>query len=113
METADGKHKDILDKQEVETDGKYREETLKDKPTSSNNRKESQHTLFPREHENMQKAKITVHKIEEAMTTNKERMPVSVSRSYDNAWSFYILDSLFMLLLRFTSDWYLGLDVLT
>ena len=85
METADGTHKGILDKQEVETDGKYREETLKDKPTSSNNRNENQQTLFPREHENKQKAKITVHIIEEAMTTNKERTPVSVSRSYDNA----------------------------
>ena len=113
METADGTHKNILDKRKVETDGKYREETLKDKPTSSNNRKESQQTLFPREHENKQKAKITVHKIEEAMTTNKERTSVSVSRSYDNAWSFYTLDSLVMLLLPFTSDWYLGLDVLT
>ena len=82
METADGIHKDILDKQEVETDGKYREETLKDKPTSSNNRKESQQTLF---HKNKKKTKITVHTIEEAMTTKKERTPVSVSRSYDNA----------------------------
>ena len=82
METADGIHKDILDKQEVETDAKDREETLKDKPTSSNNRKESQQTLF---HKNKKKTKITVHIIEEAMTTNKERTPVRVWRGYDNA----------------------------
>ena len=78
MKTTDGRDKDILDKQGVERDFKYREETLKDAPISSNNIKESQQTLFPRENENKQKAKITVHTIEEAMTTNKERTPVSV-----------------------------------
>ena len=64
---------------------KYREETLEDAPTSSNNIKESQQTLFLREDENNQQAKITVHKIEEAMTTNKDRTPVSVWCVYDNA----------------------------
>ena len=64
---------------------KYREETLEDAPTSSNNIKESQQTLFLREDENKQQAKITVHKIEEAMTTNKDRTPVSVWCAYDNA----------------------------
>ena len=64
---------------------KYREETLEDAPTSSNNIKESQQTLFLREDENNQQAKITVHKIEEAMTTNKDRTPVSVWCAYDNA----------------------------
>ena len=64
---------------------KYREETLEDAPTSSNNIKESQQTLFLREDENKQQAKITVHKIEEAMTTNKDRTPVSVWYAYDNA----------------------------
>ena len=78
METADGTHKDILDKQEVETDTKYREETLKDTSISSNNVKESQQILFTRDDENKQKLKITVQAIEKAMTTNKERMPVSV-----------------------------------
>ena len=85
METADGTHKDILDKQEVETDTKYREETLKDTPISSNNIKESPQTLFPREDEQKQKAETTVHTTEEAMTTNKEGTPVSVKCCYDNA----------------------------
>ena len=79
MKTTDGRDKDILDKQGVETDGKDREETLKDAPTPSNNIKGSQQTLFLREDENKQKAKITVHTIEEAMTTNEERTPVSVT----------------------------------
>ena len=78
MKTTDGRDKDILDKQGVERDFKYREETLKDAPISSNNIKESRQTLFPRENENKQKAKITVHTIEEAMTTTEERTPVSV-----------------------------------
>ena len=77
MKTTDGRHKDILDKQGDERDAMYREETLKDTPISRNSIKESQQTLFPREDENKQKAKITVHTIEEAMTTNKERTPVS------------------------------------
>ena len=85
MKTTDGRDKDILDKQGVETDGKDREETLKDAPTSSNNIEGSQQTLFLREDENKQKAKITVHTIEEAMTTNEERTPVSVWCAYDNA----------------------------
>ena len=90
MKTTDGRDKDILDKQGVERDFKYREETLKDAPISSNNIKESQQTLFPRENENKQKAKITVHPIEEAMKTNKERTPVSVWCAHENASSFYI-----------------------
>ena len=69
----------------MKTSFKYREETLEDAPTSSNNIKESQQTLFLREDENKQQAKITVHKIEEAMTTNKDRTPVSVWCAYDNA----------------------------
>ena len=85
MQTADARDKDILDKRGVETDFKYREESLKDAPTPSNNIKRSQQTLFPRENENKQKAKITVHRIEEAMTTNEERTPVSVWCGYDNA----------------------------
>ena len=85
MKTTDGRDKDILDKQGVETDGKDREEAWKDAPTPSNNIKGSQQTLFPREDENKQKAKITVHTIEEAMTTNEERTPVSVWCAYDNA----------------------------
>ena len=86
MKTTDGRDKDILDKQGVERDFKYREEeSLKDAPISSNNIKESQQTLFPRENENKQKAKITVHTIEEAMTTNKERTPVSVWCAYEIA----------------------------
>ena len=107
METTDGRHEDILNKQGGERDAKYREETLKDTPISSNNIKESQQTLFLREDENKQKAKITVHTIEEAMTTNEERTTVSVSCGYDNASSFYVLDifgALVMLLLPFTLD---------
>ena len=88
MKTTDGRDNDILDKQGVETDAKDREETLKDTLTSSNSIRESQKTLFPREDENKQKAKITVHTMEEAMTTNKERTPVSVWCAYDNALSF-------------------------
>ena len=85
MKTTDGGDKVILDKQGVETDGKDREETLKDAPTSSNNIEGSQQTLFLREDENKQKAKITVHTTEEAMATNKERTPVSIWCAYDNA----------------------------
>ena len=85
MQRADGRDKDILDKQGVERDFKYREETLKDAPTPSNNIKGRQQTLFLREEENKQKAKITVHTIEEAMTTNTERTPVSVWCGYENA----------------------------
>ena len=85
MKTTDGRDKDILDKQGVETDGKDREETLKDAPTSSNNIEGSQQTLFLREDENKQKAKITVHTTEETMTTNKVRTPVSVWCGCDNA----------------------------
>ena len=88
VKTTDGRDKDILDKQGVETDGKDREETLKDAPTSSNNIQGSQQTLFLREDENKQKAKITVHTTEEAMTANKERTPVRVWCAYDNALSF-------------------------
>ena len=88
MKTTDGRDNDILDKQGVETDAKDREETLKDTLTPSNSIRESQKTLFSREDENKQKAKITVHTIEEAMTTNKERMPVSVWCAYNNALSF-------------------------
>ena len=83
METTDGRDEDILDKQVVETDFKYREESLKDAPTPSNNIKGSQQTLFLREDENKQKAKITVHTTEEAMTTNKERTPVSFWCGYE------------------------------
>ena len=78
MKTTDGRDKYILDKQGDETDAKYRELTLQVTPILGKNIKESQQTLFPREDENKQKAKITVHTIEEAMTTNKERTPVSV-----------------------------------
>ena len=85
MQTTDGRDKDILDKQGVETDAKDREETLKDTPISRNSVKESQQTLFPREQEDKGKAKITVQTIEEAMTTNEERMPVSVLCGYDKA----------------------------
>ena len=85
MKTTDGRNSDILDKQGVETDAKDRDETLKDTLISSNTIKESQSTLYPREDENKQKAKITVHIMEEAMTTNKERTPVSVWCAYDNA----------------------------
>ena len=82
MKTTDGRDKDILNKQGVETDD--REETLKDAPTSSNNIEGSQQTLFLREDENKQKAKITVHTTEETMTTNKERTPVRVWCGYEN-----------------------------
>ena len=82
---TDGRGKDILDKQGVETDAKDREETLKDTSVSRNSINESQQTLFPREDENKQKAKITVHTIEEAMKTNEEGTPVSVWCGYDNA----------------------------
>ena len=85
MKTTHGRDKDILDKQGAKTDTKEGEETLKDTSISSNNIKESQQTLFMREDENKQKAKITVHRIEEAMTTNEERTPVSVWCGYDNA----------------------------
>ena len=85
MKTADFRNNDILDKQGLETDAKDRDETLKDTPISRNSIKESQQTLFLREDENKQKAKITVHTIEEAMTTNEERTTVSVSCGYDNA----------------------------
>ena len=82
MEATDGRDKDILDKQGVETDFKYREESFKDAPTPSNNIKGSQQTLFPREDENKQKTKITGHTTEEAMTTDKECTPVSVWCGY-------------------------------
>ena len=85
MKTTDGRGKDILDKQGVETDAKDGEETLKDTPTSRNSINESQLTLFPREDENKERAKITVYTIEEAMTTNEERTPVSIWCGYDNA----------------------------
>ena len=85
MKTTDGRDKDILDNQGVKTDTRDSEETLKDTSISSNNIKESQQTLFMREDENKEKAKITVHRIEEAMTTNEERTPVSVWCGYDNA----------------------------
>ena len=78
MKTTDGRDKDIQDKQGVKTDFKYREESLKDAPTPSNNIKGSQQTLFLREDENKQEAKITVQTTEEAMATNKERTPVRV-----------------------------------
>ena len=83
MKTTDGRDKDILDKQGVERDFKYREESFKDAPTPSNNIKSSQQTLFLREDENKQKAKITVHTTQKAMTTNKERAPVSVWCGYE------------------------------
>ena len=85
MKTTDGRNNDILDKKEVETDAKDREETLKDSPISRNSIEESEQTLFPREDENKQKAKITVHTIEEPMKTNEEGTPVSVWCGYDNA----------------------------
>ena len=85
MKTTDGRNNDILDKQGLETDAKDRDETLKDTPISRNSIKESQQTLFLREDENKQKAKITVYTIEEAMTTNEERTLVSVWCGYDNA----------------------------
>ena len=85
MKTTDGKDIDIQDKQGVETDFKYREESLRDALTPSNNIKGSQQTLFLREDENKQEAKITVHKTEEVMASNKERSPVSIWCTYDNA----------------------------
>ena len=85
MKTTDCRNNDILDKQGLETDAKDRDETLKDTPISRNSIKESQQTLFLREDENKQKAKITVHTIEEAMTTNEERTLVSVWCGYNNA----------------------------
>ena len=85
MKTSDGRGKDILDNQGVEADAKEREETLKDTPISRNSINESQQTLFTREDENKEKAKITVYTIEEAITTNEERTPVSVWCGYDNA----------------------------
>ena len=88
MKTTDGRDKDILDKQGVETDFEYREESLKYAPTSSTKIKGSQMTLFLREDENKEKAKITVHTAEEAMATNKERTPVSVWCGYETTWSF-------------------------
>ena len=84
MKTTDGSDNDILDKQGVEKDAKDREETLKDTLMSSNSIKESRQTLFPREDENKQRTKITFHTIEEAITTNEERTPVSVWCDYDN-----------------------------
>ena len=116
MKTRDGIHKDILDTQGDETNAKYREVTLKDTPMSSNSIKGSQQTLFPREDENKQTAKTTVHRTELAMITNKQGTPVSVKCCYDNAWSFYLLDffgALVMSLIPFTFDWFYGLDVLT
>ena len=85
MKTTDGRDKDILDKQGFETHGKDREETLKNAPTPSNNIEGSQQSLFLREDENKQEAKITVHTTEEAMATNKERPAVSIWCAYDNA----------------------------
>ena len=58
---------------------------MKDTSVSRNSINESQQTLFPKENENKQKAKITVLTIEEAVTTNKERTPVSVWCAYDHA----------------------------
>ena len=58
---------------------------MKDTSVSRNSINESQQTLFSREDENKQKAKITAHTIEEAMTTNKERTLVSVWCAYDHA----------------------------
>lgn len=92
MRTTDGRDEDILDKQGDETDAKYRELSIKVTPILGNNIKERQQTLFPREDENKQKTKTTVDTIEEAMTTNKERSPVSVWCGYNNAKSSYILD---------------------
>ena len=88
MKTTDGRDNDILDKKGVETDAKDRKETLKDTLQSSNSVRESQETLSPGEDENEQQAKITAHTIEEAMTTTKERTPVSVWCGYDNVLSF-------------------------
>ncbi|XP_073238321.1 uncharacterized protein [Porites lutea] len=69
MKTTDGGDKYILDKQ-GETDAKYREVTLQVTPILGKNIKESQQPLFPREDENKQKAKITVHAIEEVQKTS-------------------------------------------
>ena len=86
MKTTDGRDKYILVKKGVETDAKDREETLKNTPISRDSINESQQTLFPREDKkNKQKAKITVYKIEEAITTNEAGTPVSVWCGYDNA----------------------------
>ena len=85
MKTTDGRNNDILHNKEVETDAKDREETLKDTPISRNSIEESEQTLFPREEKNKQKAKITVCTIEDSMTTNEERTPVSVWCGFDNA----------------------------
>ena len=85
MKTTDGRDNDILDKPGVETHAKDREETLKDTLISSNLIKESRQSLFPREDENKQKAKITVYTIEEAITTSEAGSPVSVWCGYDNA----------------------------
>ena len=85
MKTSGGRGKDLLDNQGVEANAKDREETLKDTPISRNSINESQQTLFPREDENKEKAKITVYTIEESITTNEERTPVSVWCGYDNA----------------------------
>ena len=83
MKTTDDRNNEILNKQGVESDAKDREETLKDAPISRNSIKESQQTLFPREDENKQKTKISGHTTEEAMTTNKERTPVSIWCGYE------------------------------
>ena len=85
MKSTDGRDKDIQDKQGVETEFKYREESLKDAPTPSNNINGSQRTLFLREDENKKEVKITVHTTEKAMATNKDRTPVSIRCAYDNA----------------------------
>ena len=98
MKTTDGRNNDILDKQGVETDAKDREETLKDTPVSKNSIEQSQQTLFLREDENKQQDKITVQTIEEAMTTNEERTPVSVWCGYEKC----------MILLRTTHFWRFG-----
>ena len=85
MKTTHGRNNDILHNKEVETDATDREETLKDTPISRNSIGESEQTLFLREDENKQKAKITVHTTEEAMRTNKERTPVSVWCAYETS----------------------------
>ena len=85
MKTTDGRDKDIQDKQGVETEFKYREESLKDAPTPRTNIKGSQQTLFLREDENKKEVKITVHTTEKAMATNKDRTPVSIRCAYNNA----------------------------
>ena len=85
MKTTDGRGKDILDKQGVERDAKDGEETLKDTSISRNSISDSRLTLFPREDENKERAKIAVYTTEEAITTNEERTPVRVWSGYDNA----------------------------